>query len=228
MIKICLPVILIFSLLSFVSCSNGSKNDFAGDEDSLKNLAEKKYNETQWAKELEGDRLLKDISKLETVEKNIRLTPQIFLNTSYSKNLETIYPYLDGFASLNLSNFNASIKEAAVKFCEGLCKNQFEESLFFKDDIYEFALFIKDIKANWKTVFDEPYPEAEGEKDGQVLFQEYYIGEPFDLNTTYEVPLRFVREKKGFLDVMLYFSKKKDEWKIEQLKVIKMEGTDGK
>jgi len=56
-----------------------------------------------------------------------------------------------------------------------------------------------------------------------ILFDEYILGEPFEMNSLCEVPVRFV-QKKGFVDVVLYFFKNPNEnWKINQLQILKMQ-----
>ena len=93
--------------------------------------------------------------------------------------------------------------------------------------------------------FDFPYPENDEkkseelqnqEKTGEnssdaekqtvqeiILFDEYILGEPFEMNSLCEVPVRFV-QKKGFADVALYFFKNPNgNWKINQLQILKMQ-----
>ena len=56
-----------------------------------------------------------------------------------------------------------------------------------------------------------------------ILFDEYILGEPFEMNSLCEVPVRFV-QKKGFVDVVLYFFKNPNgNWKINQLQILKMQ-----
>ena len=56
-----------------------------------------------------------------------------------------------------------------------------------------------------------------------ILFDEYILGEPFEMNSLCEVPVRFV-QKKGFVDVVLYFFKNPNEnWKINQLQILKVQ-----
>ena len=231
--------------LIFVSCKNGDIGDMNQNSSSLKSVAEKKITETDWTFELEKDRLAQDISVVNSIEKKIKLTPQVFLNSAYSKNLEPVFPCVEGFGSLNTSNFNSEIKKMTEEFASSLCKNKFASNLFDSSDIYELALFSIELKNRWEKTFDFPYPEIDEkkseelqnqEKTGEnssdaekqtvqeiILFDEYILGEPFEMNSLCEVPVRFV-QKKGFVDVVLYFFKNPNgNWKINQLHILKMQ-----
>lgn len=231
--------------LVLVSCKNSDFGDMNQDSSSLKSVAEKKITGTDWTFELEKDRLSQDISVVNTIEKKIKLTPQVFLNSAYSKSLEPVFPYVEDFGSLNTSNFNSEIKKMADEFASSLCKSKFASNLFDPSDIYELALFSIELKNRWEKTFDFPYPENDEkkseelqnqEKTGEnssdddkqaaqeiILFDEYILGEPFEMNSLCEVPVRFV-QKKGFADVALYFFKNPNgNWKINQLQILKMQ-----
>lgn len=231
--------------LVLVSCKNSDFGDMNQDSSSLKSVAEKKITGTDWTFELEKDRLSQDISVVNTIEKKIKLTPQVFLNSAYSKSLEPVFPYVEDFGSLNTSNFNSEIKKMAEEFASSLCKSKFASNLFDPSDIYELALFSIELKNRWEKTFDFPYPENDEkkseelqnqEKTGEnssdddkqaaqeiILFDEYILGEPFEMNSLCEVPVRFV-QKKGFADVALYFFKNPNgNWKINQLQILKMQ-----
>lgn len=231
--------------LVLVSCKNSDSGDMNQDSSSLKSVAEKKITGTDWTFELEKDRLSQDISVVNTIEKKIKLTPQVFLNSAYSKSLEPVFPYVEDFGSLNTSNFNSEIKKMADEFASSLCKSKFASNLFDPSDIYELALFSIELKNRWEKTFDFPYPENDEkkseelqnqEKTGEnssdddkqaaqeiILFDEYILGEPFEMNSLCEVPVRFV-QKKGFADVALYFFKNPNgNWKINQLQILKMQ-----
>ena len=231
--------------LVLVSCKNSDFGDTDQDSSSLKSVAEKKITGTDWTFELEKDRLSQDISVVNTIEKKIKLTPQVFLNSAYSKSLEPVFPYVEDFGSLNTSNFNSEIKKMAEEFASSLCKSKFASNLFDPSDIYELALFSIELKNRWEKTFDFPYPENDEkkskelqnqEKTGEnssdaekqtvqeiILFDEYILGEPFEMNSLCEVPVRFV-QKKGFADIALYFFKNPNgNWKINQLQILKMQ-----
>lgn len=242
----CKSVFMLFILSLFISfmfsCSNSSRIDYSDEEDSLKNALEKKINSVSWTKELEENRLSSSISSVDSVEKNIRLTPSVFLNSRFSSELNPIYPYLEGFGSLNIAGFDSQIKLMAERFSDLLLKGTVDDSFFNKEDVFELALFMKDLKDSWQDVFGEPYPskEKDGEQANEAnlesedaavledeseisLFDDYIIGEPFEMNSLYEVPVRFIRNDVGFVDIIFFFFKKADAWNINQLRILNME-----
>ena len=222
-----------FSLCFLFSCSDSSNAQVTQDSSSLKSIAEQKYKQTDWTKALEGDRLTQVISSVDTVEKRIQLSPSVIINSSYASSLPPVFPYLEGFGSLDVSNFNSSVKALSVKFASALCNGEMDSSLFEKDNIFEAALFENDLKNLWKTEFSQDFPENKKEQDSKeteadvketfILFDEYLFGEPFEMNSLYEVPVRFIRKNTGTVDVMVYFFKDEEKsWKIDQLKIIRM------
>lgn len=248
-------VLSVVFLAAVSSCSHSSKIDYSEDDVSLKNDIEKKINSVSWTKEIESTRLSEDISSVDSVEKSIKLTPVVFLNSRFSSSLKPVYPYLEGFGSLDISGFNSQIMLMTRQFSDSLLKGAGDNSLFDKADVFELALFMKDLKDSWQDAFGEPYPvakkNAQAEKEdfvsdkvfsdeektelssddassahpesGIVLFDEYIIGEPFEMNSLYEVPVRFIRNKTGFVDIMIFFFKKADAWNVNQLQILKME-----
>ncbi len=242
--------LFIFCALSALfSCAKSSDTENISSTDTLKAAAEQKFSQIKWTDELEKDRLVKNISTVNTVEKNIQISPAVFINSSYSENLAPVYPVLEGFGSLDVSKLKPEIKKMTEQFAQSLCTAEIDSSLFDGADVYEGALFEKDLKDGWKTSFAEDFPElkteektekseksetaaeedksAETEKTPEkqklILFEDYILGEPFEMNSLYEVPVRFVTQKKQKVDIILYFYKnEKSSWKIDQLKIVRM------
>lgn len=220
----------IYILCILFSCSDSSDLQFTETSASLKTLAEQNFKQINWTQTLEGERLTANISSVDTIEKRIQLSPSVVLNSSYASSLPPVFPYLEGFSSLDVSKFNSSVKTLAQKFALSLCSGTIDVSLFEKDNIFEAALFENDLKKLWKIEFLQDFPEnkkvqdsKEEEKENFILFDEYLFGEPFEMNSLYEVPVRFIRKKTGTVDVMVYFFKDElKSWKIDQLKIIKM------
>lgn len=231
--KVLYLALIVYSLCILFSCSDSSNTQVTQDSSSLKSIADQKFKQIEWTQALEGKRLTAVISSINTVEKRIQLSPAVVINSSYASSLPPVFPYLEGFGSLDISNFNSSVKTLAVKFASALCNGEIDSSLFEKDNIFEAALFENDLKTLWKTEFSEDFPENKKSEDSQeteatvketfILFDEYLFGEPFEMNSLYEVPVRFIRKKSGSVDVMVYFFKDEEKsWKIDQLKIIRM------
>ncbi len=231
--KVLFLIVVSYTLCFLFSCSDASNLQVAENTTSLKTLAEQNFKQTNWTQTLEGERLTANISSVDTIEKRIQLSPSVVVNSSYASSLPPVFPYLEGFSSLDLSNFNSSVKALAVKFASALCNGTVDSTLFEKDNIFEAALFETDLKNFWKIEFLQEFPENKKSevsqeteaavKENFVLFDEYLFGEPFEMNSLYEVPIRFIRKNTGIVDVMVYFFKDEEKsWKIDQLKIIKM------
>lgn len=231
--KVLYLTLISYSLCILFSCSDSSNTQVTQDSSSLKSIADQKFKQIEWTQALEGNRLTAGISSINTVEKRIQLSPTVVINSSYASSLPPVFPYLEGFGSLDISNFNSSVKTLAVKFSSAMCNGEIDSSLFEKDNIFEAALFENDLKNLWKTEFSEDFPENKKSEDSQetesavqeifILFDEYLFGEPFEMNSLYEVPVRFICKKSGSVDVMVYFFKDEEKsWKIDQLKIIRM------
>mgnify|MGYP007069840158 CR=1 FL=1 len=253
---------MIFSIcflsLLLLGCAKESSAFDADDYGTLRFQAEERFKNVKWTDSLEKDRLTQDISFVDSIAKTIRLTPAIFLSGELSKTVEPVYPFLEGFSSLDVSKVPDDIMEITVKFAENLCTGTDSDSLMDKKSVYELALFYNDLKSEWKTVFLQDYPvpkEKEKPEDENTqtvgapssekidsqdedstnatvaeklaekyVFDSYVIGEGFELNALYEIPVRFKREEeKYYADILIYFYKQKDEWKINQLKILRME-----
>lgn len=231
-------------LFCFFSCANSQKLENDTHSASLKAQAENLYKQTQWAQEIEQGRLTQDISSIQTVDKSVKLTPLVLINSNYSKNLSLIYPSLEGFTSLDLTDFSLEVKALTQEFSLALCDGFVKDSLFLSEDIFEGALFFNELKEAWPVVFEEEFPnpnetseteqsdeksktandyENSSDKKTNLLFSSFIIGSPFEMNRFYEVPVRFLHKDQGYVDVMLFFFKKKDFWKINQLQILKME-----
>lgn len=160
------------SLHSF-SCSDSSNTQVTQDSSSLKSIADQKFKQIEWTQALEGNRLTAGISSINTVEKRIQLSPTVVINSSYASSLPPVFPYLEGFGSLDISNFNSSVKTLAVKFSSAMCNGEIDSSLFEKDNIFEAALFENDLKTYGKLNFQKIFQKTKKAKIRRKLNQQY-------------------------------------------------------
>lgn len=218
--KIELKIICLFFILIFCGCSALKTKGNVEEFDTLRSAADSKFKQIVWTEQLEKDRLTQDVSYMKTIERSIRLTPQIYSVSFHSSSLKSVYPVLEGFGSLDVSEYDEGIKTQVIQFAENLKKGITDEKLYSKSDIYEAALFLNDLKERWKEIYNEDYPVL---KEEEQLFDSFLLGNPFVMNSLYECPVRFNKEKKGFADIMIYFYRKNDTWTINQLKIIRME-----
>lgn len=235
-------------LMGITGCSTKDKKADSDSDLTLRAQSEKRFKEIEWTDPIEKDRLTQNISESPKIAKTIKLTPVIFLCGDYAKNIEPVYPNLDGFGSLDTSGIPDEIKLSVTSFSENLCTLSANDELMMAGSVYELALFESDLKNEWKKVFLEDFPSApedkktkegeskdkEAQKEGEdqeplepekpkFVFDSYIIGNGFEQNSLYELPVRF-NCSKGFVDVMLYYYRESVNWKINQIKILRMEG----
>ena len=218
-----------------ISCSN--KNKIESNlhyKNTLKYKIDERFNSVDWTKEIEKDRLTANISKLDTINNNIPLTPIVVLNSKYGQTAKPIYPYIEGFGSLDLSNLTKEQRNILDNFCNAIKSQENADSYMETSSKYELYLFINDLKENWESTFNTkfPYPTEEQAETNTTnttnttkkiptLFDSFFYGEPFQLNQYCELPVRFIFDK-GFVDVMISLIQTESVWKINQLKILKM------
>ncbi len=212
--------------ICIITGCHGKQKKFNGD-DSLKYQADSLLYNTVWTQQLEKDRLLQDVSFINTVDKNIKLTPQVFINSSYSTTLKPLYPVIEGFGSTDLYEMIPPISSTVDSFCQNLINDVNSDSLMDSDSVWEYALFYSDFKRLMKDCFGTDLL-TETKDDKKInFFKSYLIGSPEVTNQFFEVPVRISAGKKGYTDIVIYFYQEKDLWKINQLAIKKMERNDG-
>lgn len=223
----------IFFVLCLLTFSCKSKKSAFDNKGTIRSLSEQKFRETVWTDQIEKDRLTKDITIINTIDSSVRLTPQAFISSEFSQGMEVIYPSIENFGSLNVSNLDNSIKKITMEFCKNISSYKNCDELLEKQDFYEYALFIRDLKENWSQYFFVNFPEPEydevevkdsenQEKEKKLkkkLFDSFIIGEPFESNSFYEVPVRFFRKGTGSVDVLLFFYFNENQWKLNQFRL---------
>lgn len=236
-------------VLGITGCSSKDKKSDSDSDLTLRAQSEKRFKEIEWTDPIEKDRLTQNISTTQTIADTIKLTPVIFLCSNYAKTIEPVYPNLDGFGNLDISDLPDEIKLSVTSFSENLCTGSANDELMMAGSVYELALFESDLKNEWKNVFLEEFPSPpedknskegeskdKSEKEGEgretsepaepekpkYVFDSYIIGNGFEQNSLYELPVRF-KCTRGFVDVMLYYYRESVDWKINQIKILRME-----
>ena len=222
-------------VLGITGCSSKDKKSDSDSDLTLRAQSEKRFKEIEWTDPIEKDRLTQNISTTQTIANTIKLTPVIFLCSNYAKTIEPVYPNLDGFGNLDISDLPDEIKLSVTSFSENLCMGSANDELMMAGSVYELALFESDLKNEWKNVFLEEFPSPPEEKSAdekssesaeeekpKYVFDSYIIGNGFEQNSLYELPVRF-KCTKGFVDVMLYYYRESVNWKINQIKILRME-----
>lgn len=211
-----LPVFLAF-LICFSSCS---KSKSSSDVNSSSGFIQEIFSarKVEWTAELENSS--------ESGKKNVspRLPEKIRLNAvSYgvfvANNKDSLYPYIEGFASLDLTALNTEAEEVLKGFCKAFCASESLDSFMAEKSISELVFFKSDTDALFSSAEKEKADSESSTESAENEGFTYIYGKPFVTDDTFEVPVCFI-SKKGRLTVYLYLDKKSD-WKIEQIQIKK-------
>lgn len=209
----------IFLLLIFISCSSNNEEIIKYNVDeNLHTIVSQKNEELIWTRELESVRLLKDTKKMEGVASSVKLSKNVVIA---SENLyPKIYPYLEGFGSLDTTLVSSDLDKLLKTFASSLCFGVFDESLFNSQAVFSFVLFQNDLKNLWKELFNQDMPtfpteEQETIAASQKVFTSWVVSKPYVFDNEIQVTIRFKKESK-YIDVMLFVSV---DNKIEQSQI---------
>ncbi|QTQ11390.1 hypothetical protein HRI96_03770 [Treponema parvum] len=185
----------------FFACSNiGSPAESEGKDKTLMSLmAERRID---WENELEPIALKRNIEKLDGVESGVDITPQTYALSALKRG-STVYPFIEGFGSLDTSSLTKEAKAVLDGFCNAFLDGSGEESYIDAEKKYALVFFLSDIKLFFKT-----------EKN---IFDGRTYGTPFIKDETFGVPVRFTG-KDVLLDVFIYLNRNSD-WKINQIQI---------
>ncbi|MGN0739196.1 MAG: hypothetical protein ACI4LX_03390 [Treponema sp.] len=179
---------VIFSVIFlFFSCSTEINNQAMAGEENLKSITAQKEKTVQWTQELEKNRLSQKIDSIEYVNQFLKLNPPTMTAFEAGMSRPIVYPELDGFASLDISDVDANIIFLINNFCRNLAKETECDSFMNSESVFSLALFLYDAK-NYGFSFKNT---------------KWLIGKAFVLENGFEVPVRFVNENKK-LDVHFY------------------------
>lgn len=193
--------LLILQFFLFFSCSSGQSSEkIISDEVSLKVLSQNREQELLWTRELESVRLLLDTKKNQVVADNIKLEPLVMTGTVSGKS--PVYPYLDGFGSLDTTSISREMRAFLDETFKTLSLWQVQSLKMQENSIFSAVLFKYDVENLWQNQFGEKFPLV---SEDMPLFSAKLYGEPFIDDTEVQIPVRLYA-KRGYLDVMLYFT----------------------
>ncbi len=148
-------------LILLTSCTNNSleqKNNSA-DYDSIKRLLNNRIENTLWTEELEAGRL----------ENKKNEVPDIFSDSiHFGKDTakfipkDALYPYIEDFTSLDISDYTEQQLNKINEFCEALCKNFYgvSQNLFDEKYFFTYVFFMQYVIENWSSHFNCDFPIA--------------------------------------------------------------------
>lgn len=233
----------VFSVL-FSSCSDMKEMKKAEEEDTLRSLSEQLSLQIPWTNQIEADRLTRNIKTSDGILKSIALTPVIVISGGAEVQESAVYPYLEGFGSLDVSDIPVPVKSVLDGFCSAVLKDTVADNYMSKKGLYSLALFYKDLPEleDKDETEAEPAPKekqsapsedslaAKDEKSADEnaveevqenkRFSEWITGEPFVTASSFEIPVRFIAETYS-CDVYLFFIKEESNWKIDQIQIHK-------
>ena len=220
------------SMFFLISCKNSpnSKLEYV-ENNTLKELIKNREHDVTWTKEIEGERLSKNISTdKEKIASDVAYAREILkiINNNAS---DSVYPEYEDFGSLDTRQFKTPLKQKVDEFCKALSKNIYSgpESFFNNKYIFNYVFFVKEIEQNWESNFQKSFPieksaeKKEVEKNkNETLFSKWILGEPFNGDDITIVPVRFYCSQ-GVVDVTLYFDNQNsicqitiDRWKKDE------------
>lgn len=159
----------------FVSCSN-SVVQTESEEGAIKYAASRLENQTEWTSSIDGDILFQDVKSPEDLDRSVKISTNNVYLLSSEKDYENIFPYIQDFASLNISAYDANSLSFIQDFCNAFIKNLQTDSFFQENHIYSIVVF----KYQLEKILPEDYK-----------FTKYILGEPFFFEEYIECPVRF-------------------------------------
>lgn len=243
--KILIILSVLFSSL-FFSCSNGtSSHQKEITIQTLKKESKDKDDNSKWSNELEPNRLSRNLNQEVTILPNNEITLELISSIPNYKN--PVYPYKNDFGSLDNSLIPETTKKTINDFFLNVSKNVDKEGINYFSQNYSFnyILFIKELSAEWKTHFEQDFPQLElvqkqketkkktskstkiknDKKEYEQLFTKWILGEPIISETFMQIPVRIFC-KPGNIDVIMLISN--DNSKIYQIKISKWVKKDEK
>lgn len=223
--SVTLTVSFAVCVLAFSACSDLQQGKRSEDDaQTLRALAQTMAEAVPWTDELESDRLTATVSVADGVDRHVSLSPLSFLAGSAARKVPLVYPFLEGFGSLDTTLIVPDVKTVLDGFCGAVCRAEDADSFMARGCLYQLALFYRD----GDLALPETSPDAESdeEKPAFSFFDTYFYGQPYVTGETYEVPVRFVGKKRS-MDVLVFLLKEDDAWKIDELRILRAEDADG-
>lgn len=177
--------IIIFSLSG---CRNFNADSNNGENISLQKSVKNHEENVSWTRELEKGRLTQKIDSNDFVKNSLKLNPQTMIALEASKSKFPVYPEVEGFASLDISDLDSEVVEKINLFFLSYLKQKPCDSFMEENSIYSLVLFNYDF----------------GKLNFTKSLTDWYIGKPFLLENMLEVPVR-IFDKEKICDVKFYF-----------------------
>lgn len=178
-------------LILLSSCSNSAVSDKLLNSESLKSVTDSKRENLQWTLELEKTRLSEKIHTFDYISPTNKLNPDTFMAFEAGNERPAMFPQLNGFGSLDITDIDPSALAVVDKFCSSVIKNEECEQLFEENSVYSLVLFMHDTKnydynSNW-----------------------WYVGKGYFEGGALEIPVRITNGREN-LDLKIYLKEQQN------------------
>ncbi|MCR5613614.1 hypothetical protein [Treponema sp.] len=192
------------SLLSLVlfSCSNSAGLNASLEDKNIKTIVAQKNEEITWTKEIEKSILSQKIDSIDYINSSLPLTPDVIIAYDAGMPHKNVYPYLEGFESLDVSDLDAEAANVIAQFCTNLVRKESCDSFMAKDSVYALAMFLYDA----------------GECSFDFTNARWLLGKPFVTESSLEVPAYFYH-KSDYLSIKFYLSQVENAYKVFDVEI---------
>ena len=184
-----------------VSCSNSQETKLVYTEsNTIKQNVKDKEQEITWTIELEGDRLTQTVNRNSMeIGAEVPYNTELFKLTNSKK--AAVYPSIEEFGSLDVSNLRKDVKGKVTQFCEAFNSENHggAESFFSRKYIFNYVFFIKDLEEGFEKNFGKKLPEKD------EVINKWLLGEPFNGNDIIQIPVRFYTDY-GTIDMTMFLN----------------------
>ena len=191
--------LLFFSFLLF-SCKKSSSVSESWEGESIRLRMNKLVEYAEWTEELEPKRI--SVPLHEDVKKS-----SLAAVASATFCLKPVFPYVEGFGSLDTTELPFDLRKKIESFCCCLFDEQGGDSFMAKQSLFSLAFFYADVTKRISKSTD---------LNKKISVKNILIGEPFFKNDEYEVPVRIDFEKKQ-LDLRLFAALQEGSWFFTQI-----------
>lgn len=154
---------------------------------TLRKESDQLNSEIKWEQDIESSILLKKVSGADGFVKSLAGNPQYVFASGAEADYEPIYPLIDGFASLDISNCPEAAKRVLDDFCNSTASARNADSYMASGCMYSLVLFKYDLSSLGYSTFDS-----------------YILGEPFVSPEILQCPVRFLKGDDVVVDVLIY------------------------
>lgn len=178
-------ILTFISVLFFTGCSRSDIADKLLQTKHLKKTADEYREQNQWTLELEKTRLSEKISSMDYISSEIRLNPDAFMAYEAGREKPAVYPEIDGFGSLDISDNDANAMAELYSFMTDFKQGKECETYFDQDSVFSLVLLVNDLS------------------DFDLKNSYWYSGRAFVGEHAVQVPVRMVSSNR-YVDMNVY------------------------